>query len=201
MLKKKSILGFTLVAIIGLGIGLGSISSAASTDDNPIDDQNTIVVDNPDTGDVLIGTGPGSCGYQWDAEREGWRRPWEPDSFFPAEDKPEWADFIPASSDGMIIQQAPIHDVQVNIAESYPPQIFVYIQGGLSGGCTTFHDLTVARDGNTITIDVTVQHPEMGACTAIYGYFDKNVGLGTDFTPGETYTIIVNGETTEFVMQ
>jgi inhibitor of cysteine peptidase len=42
----------------------------------------------------IVGGTPGSCGYVWDAERGGWHRPWVPDSFIPAEDKPEWDEFI-----------------------------------------------------------------------------------------------------------
>lgn len=43
----------------------------------------------------IVGGTPGSCGYVWDAERGGWHRPWDPDSFISAEDKPEWQKFIP----------------------------------------------------------------------------------------------------------
>ncbi len=42
----------------------------------------------------IVGGTPGSCGYVWDAERDGWHRPWDPNSFIPAEDKPEWDEFI-----------------------------------------------------------------------------------------------------------
>ena len=96
---------------------------------------------------------------------------------------------------------APIHEVQVNIAESYPPQVIVYIKGGLSDGCTTFHELKTERTGNKINIEVTTQRPKDKECTAVYGYFEKNVNLGSDFVSGETYTIDVNDKTTNFVMQ
>ena len=99
------------------------------------------------------------------------------------------------------IRPAPIHEVQVNIAESYPPQIFVYIKGGLRDSCTTFHELNVARNGNTINIEVTTQRPKEAICAQVYGYFEKNAALGSDFTSGETYTIKVNDKTTSFVMQ
>ena len=99
------------------------------------------------------------------------------------------------------IRPAPIHEVQVNIAESLPPQVFVHIQGGLRDGCTTFHELTTQRNGNTINIEVTTQRPKGAICAQVYGFFEKNVALGTDFTSGETYTINVNDKTTSFVMQ
>jgi len=99
------------------------------------------------------------------------------------------------------LRLAPIHEVKVNIAESYPPQVFVYVKGGLSDGCTTFHQLTTERSGNTIYIEVTTQRPKRAICTQVYSFFEQNVNLGSDFTSGETYTLRVNDVTTNFVMQ
>jgi hypothetical protein len=99
------------------------------------------------------------------------------------------------------IQPAPIHEVRVNIAESYPPQVFVYIKGGLADSCTTFHELSTERSGNTIDITVTTQRPRDKQCAQVYGFFEQNVGLGSDFVSGETYTVNVNDQTTSFVMQ
>jgi len=110
----------------------------------------------------------------------------------------------PVGSDGeqqLVIKPAPIHEVQVNIAESFPPQIFVYIKGGLADGCTTFHELTTERSGTNITIKVTTERPRDESCAQVYGYFEQNVALGSDFTSGETYTVNVNDQTTSFVMQ
>lgn len=99
------------------------------------------------------------------------------------------------------IRPAPIHEVRVNIAESFPPQIFLYIQGGLSDGCTTFHGIEVERSGNVIDVKVNVQRPVDTVCPAVYTYFERNEALGTDFVAGEEYTINVNDYTTSFVMQ
>ncbi len=96
------------------------------------------------------------------------------------------------------INLAPIHDIQVNIAESYPEQIFIYIKGGLRDSCTTFHEIETQRSGNTIDIVVTTERPKDAVCAQVYGYFEKNVPLGSDFTSGETYTVNVNDVTTSF---
>lgn len=98
------------------------------------------------------------------------------------------------------IRPAPIHEVRVNIAESFPPQIFVYIKGGLADACTTFHELTVERSGNIIHIEVTTQRPKDAVCAQVYGYFEENVALGSDFISGQIYAINVNDETTGFAM-
>ena len=94
---------------------------------------------------------------------------------------------------------APIHEVKVNIMESDPPQIGVYIKGGLRDGCTTFNDIEIAREGSTVNIKVTTQHPRDVSCPAVYNYFEKNINLGSDFTIGTTYTLNVNDYTTTFV--
>jgi hypothetical protein len=99
------------------------------------------------------------------------------------------------------ISLAPIHEVKVSIMKSNPPQIGVHIQGGLRDGCTTFNDIETTQDGNTVNIKVTVQHPVEAVCTEIYGYFEKDVNLGSDFTAGATYTLNVNDYTTTFVYQ
>ncbi len=96
------------------------------------------------------------------------------------------------------IRQAPIHEVQVLIAESFPEQIFVYIKGGLADACTTFRELKTERSGNTINITVTTERPKDAICAQVYGYFEKNVALGSDFTRGESYTVNVNDTTTSF---
>ena len=105
------------------------------------------------------------------------------------------------NEDEIEIRPAPIHEVRVNIAESFPPQVFIYIEGGLADSCTTFHELTTERSGNTINIKVTTQRPKDAICAQVYGFFEKNVGLGSDFTSGETYIVNVNDKTTTFVMQ
>ncbi len=106
---------------------------------------------------------------------------------------------ITACQRGTEISPAPIHEVDVRFAESHPVQVFVYIKGGLKDGCTTFHDLSVERDGNTVNIYVTTRRPRKAVCPAVYGFFEKNVALGTNFSPGETYTLKVNGFITTFI--
>lgn len=99
------------------------------------------------------------------------------------------------------IKLAPIHEIRVNIAESAPPQVFVYIKGGLSDGCTTFHDLKISRSSrNIIDIEVTTERPKEAICTQVYGFFERNENLGSDFASGETFTVNVNDKPTSFAM-
>jgi hypothetical protein len=96
------------------------------------------------------------------------------------------------------IKLAPIDEVKVYTMKSNPPQIGVYIKGGLSDGCTTFQDIETSREGNTINIKVTVQRPRGVACPAIYTNFERDVNLGPDFAFGTTYTLNVNAYSTTF---
>jgi hypothetical protein len=100
--------------------------------------------------------------------------------------------------DSIEINLAPIHEVNVTILMSNPPQIGVYIKGGLRDGCTKYHDIEVAREDDIINIKVTTEHPKDVFCPAIYTYFEKDVNLGSDFTIGTTYTLNVNDYTTTF---
>ena len=108
---------------------------------------------------------------------------------------------IPA---GMVKVLAPIESVAINVAESYPPQYFVHVVSGLPSGCVEFYGYEETRSGNTITITVFNLEPapsEMIACAAIYLTHEFGVPLGTDFEPGETYTVTVNDVVKTFVAE
>ena len=99
------------------------------------------------------------------------------------------------------IKPAPIHEINISYAKSNPPQVLVSIKGGLPDGCSKFHDVTSQVTGKTIDIKVTLERPREAVCTAIYGYFDQTVNLGSNFIRGEIYTVNVNDQTTTFTMQ
>ncbi|MFC1988334.1 hypothetical protein ACFLVJ_00650 [Chloroflexota bacterium] len=92
----------------------------------------------------------------------------------------------------MEIRLAPIEEVQLSIAESFPPQYFLYIRGGLADSCTSFHEVEVDRNGNAINIETTTRRPINAICTQVYSTFEENIALGSDFTSGATYTVEVN---------
>ena len=99
---------------------------------------------------------------------------------------------------------APIESVEIIVAESFPPQYFALVVSGLPNGCVEFYGYEEARSGHAITITVTNREPapsEPVACTAIYLTHELSVPLGTDFQPGETYTVKVNDAIEEFVAQ
>ncbi len=92
---------------------------------------------------------------------------------------------------------APIEDVQVNIAESFPVQVFVVVSSGLPSGCAEFDRIDVERmDSSQINLTVWNLVPapdELIACTAIYGVTQNTVALGSDFESGVEQVVVVNG--------
>ena len=98
---------------------------------------------------------------------------------------------------------APIESVEINIAESFPPQYFVHVVSGLPNSCFEFEGYDVKRNASIIQIDVTnlMTTGEGVECREIYGSVDSNIGLGIDFVSGDTYTVIVNDVTKTFLAQ
>jgi len=220
--KKRIIIGISALAIISLA----SVGCAASAGDEDTtgdsagmigDSAHQIAAGEDPTIDdgQLIGGSPASCGYSWDAERGGWVRPWEAGSFIPAAEKPEWDAYIPDDADdpapapkqdqdpseALDIGMAPIHDVSIAFAESFPVQVMVHVEGGLASSCTTVHEVKTERAGNTIRVAITTATPKDLMCATVYESFEENINLGSDFEPGQTYTVDVNGHTVTFTME
>ena len=97
---------------------------------------------------------------------------------------------------------APIDGLDIPVMESFPPQYLLQIQAGLPSGCAQKAGFEAARDGNTIKVKVYNSMPKGAvACTMIYGMYDLNLNLGSDFVSGQTYTVVVNDKTTTFTAQ
>ena len=98
---------------------------------------------------------------------------------------------------------APIESVEISIMESIPPQYMVVVVFGLPNGCATFGGYRVERGDDTIRIEMVnrkLADPEI-ACPAIYDTVETKISLGSDFEPGETYTVVVNDMTETFGAQ
>lgn len=102
------------------------------------------------------------------------------------------------------IVDAPIDGIEVLIRETAPPQYAAVITSGLPSGCAQFAGWEmVQRTDSEIVIRVTNRMPDSDevACTMIYGTHESTVDLGSDFEPGKTYTLVVNGTRHEFTAQ
>ncbi len=98
---------------------------------------------------------------------------------------------------------APIDGLEILVLESFPPQYLLNVQAGLPSGCAQQYKHEAEREGNVITVTVLNSLPTATdmACTAIYGMYELNINLGSDFEPGETYTVLVNDKETSFTAQ
>jgi hypothetical protein len=107
----------------------------------------------------------------------------------------------PAPADRRTVE-APIDGLDVRVMESAPPRYMLNITAGLPSGCAQGHSHAVSRSGETITVTVLNSMPTgEPICTMIYGTYELNVDLGSDFRSGATYTLRVNDKVTTFTAQ
>jgi hypothetical protein len=93
---------------------------------------------------------------------------------------------------GAEIKPMPIDSVEVQIRESQPVQVSVLVSGSLSDKCTTFHEATQVRNGNTIELTITTMRPKDAMCAQMIVTYSNTFPLEGDFPPGD-YIVRVNG--------
>ena len=97
---------------------------------------------------------------------------------------------------------APIDRLDVRVLESSPPQYVLSVRAGLPSGCAEKNRHETERVAETITVTVLNWLPtDSRPCTLIYGSYELNIHVGSDFRPGTTYSVIVNDKRTAFVAQ
>jgi hypothetical protein len=114
------------------------------------------------------------------------------------------ADSLPLSPSpsGRQAVLAPIDRLDVRVLESSPPQYVLNVRAGLPSGCAEKNRHETARVAEAITVTVLNWMPTGSVpCTMIYGSYELNINVGSDFRPGTTYSIIVNDKRTAFVAQ
>ncbi len=85
-----------------------------------------------------------------------------------------------------------VDNVEVQVAESSPPQVSARVQGTLGNGCFSLGEIRQQRNGNTIEVTITTKHSGSEVCTMIAQMVDEKISLEGDFPPGE-YIVRVNG--------
>jgi hypothetical protein len=128
-------------------------------------------------------------------------RPDQPVSATPGAPQPSPTVIIVAPS-GRHPELAPIDGLDVLTLESFPPQYMLHVRAGLPSGCAQpLSNRIVGRQGNVIQVEVLNSLPDNAICTAIYGNYDLNINLGSDFTSGQTYKVQVNDKEVTFKAQ
>ena len=99
------------------------------------------------------------------------------------------------------IAESPIQSAEIMILESAPPQYQLRVVSGLprGSGCSQVNGYEIRRRESN-EIDVVVTHHEIAdqqvVCTADFPILETSVPLGSNFEPGEEYTIRVNSDIT-----
>ncbi len=101
----------------------------------------------------------------------------------------------------MKVAESPIEAATIEASDGETPSytLTVISRLPLGSSCSSFNGYDVTRRFAD-TIEVTVTHlevTEMVPCTRDLPIVATEILLGTDFVSGETYKVIVNGETTE----
>ena len=95
---------------------------------------------------------------------------------------------------------APIDGLDVRVLESSPPQYVLNVRAGLPSGCAEKNRHETGRVAEVITVTVLNWIPAGNSpCTLIYGSYELNINVGSDFRPGTTYSVVVNDKRTTFV--
>ena len=100
----------------------------------------------------------------------------------------------------MAVAESPIERVDVVVSDANPPEYFLQVISRLPLGssCSKFNGYDVSRRGAGIIV-ATVTHlevTEIMPCTDDLPVVTTEIPLGTGFTSGEPYWVIVNGEVT-----
>ena len=109
---------------------------------------------------------------------------------------------LPRSNLGQtFIAESPIESAEIMVLESAPPQYQLHVVSDLpkGSGCSQFNGYEIRRRESN-EIEVVVTHHEIAdqqvVCTADFPIVETNVPLGSNFEPGEEYTIRVNSDIT-----
>ena len=101
------------------------------------------------------------------------------------------------SGPSIVETPAPIESVTFAVSVPNPPAYTLQITSGIPGGCVKFYGYETLQEGNTIFVNVTNTQPAQAIpCTAIYAQHEGEVVLDGQFTPGQSYTVVVNGKQT-----
>jgi len=100
----------------------------------------------------------------------------------------------------VIIGEATVGSVEILILESFPVQVRVLAKGTLADACTTVHEITEEREGDTFTVTITTIRPADMMCAQVLTAFEESIPLDVHGLEAGTYTVDVNGETATFTL-
>ena len=97
----------------------------------------------------------------------------------------------------MVETIGPIESVKVAVSDASPLVYTLRITSVIPVGCVKFGGYETVQEGRSIYVTVTNLEPgEPVPCTTIYAQHQGEVILDGGLTPGEAYSVVVNGKLT-----
>lgn len=90
-----------------------------------------------------------------------------------------------------------IEEVTVTVADARPPQVNARVRGIIPDGCSELAAIDQDREGNTITLSITVRRTSDGPCIQRIEIFERDLRLEGAFPPGR-YVLRVNDVVRDF---
>jgi hypothetical protein len=94
------------------------------------------------------------------------------------------------------VEDVTIESVEVQLAESFPVQVFVNVSGYLPDPCWEPREPVVEQDGSRFNIEIVAERKADQMCPQVIEPYESTIGLGT-MEPGD-YLVDVNGLEQEF---
>ena len=107
---------------------------------------------------------------------------------------------VDATKTAVLIRDAQVETVTVQISESAPVQVNAIVTGILGDGCTEMGEVTQGRVDSTFVITLTTSRPADAMCTQIARNYVHTVTLQTADVPAGNYIVSANGVTTTFAL-
>jgi inhibitor of cysteine peptidase len=101
----------------------------------------------------------------------------------------------------MVVQEANVGDIEIELLESFPVQVIVKAFGTLPDGCTEIGTVTQEHDGNTFDILIETERPRNAVCTQAIRQFEQPVALDVDGLLKGEYLVNINGVQETFSLE
>ena len=99
-----------------------------------------------------------------------------------------------------MIRLAGVERIEPVILESNPVQVRVVVYGWLSDGCTALHGFEQTTEGAVISMRVLTTRPRDAICTQAIKRFQETYPVDTEGLARGTYTLDVNGKSTQITL-
>lgn len=95
--------------------------------------------------------------------------------------------------ENLIIGDAHVEDISVDLLESFPVQVRVTAYGTLPDGCTEISKVTTVQKGNMFDVAMTTERDRTAVCTDAVRQFEESTMLPVEGLLAGEYLVNVNG--------